>query len=47
MIDNGEFNDLAMRIVEDEAALNATYEGTRARDQIDAPRLIYIVSLTP
>ena len=30
----------AVRIVEDKAAFNAIYEGTRARDQIDAPRFI-------
>lgn len=35
MVNNAEFDDLAMQIVEDKAALNAIYEGTRPRDQID------------
>ena len=40
MVNNAEFDDLAMRITEDKAALNAIYEGTRPRDQIDLREVI-------
>lgn len=35
MVDRGHFNDLAIRTVEDRAALNAIYKSTCAREQIN------------